>query len=212
MPKDFSFNIFSDVFRGVLFKFNKNGFVAITINLNSTEYLQTTLDVLERYETKVAFFLSSECINENNEDLLLKIVKNGHHIYNHGASKKTHFFLSTSELLNEMKQCDEEIKRIYNIANLNLPKNKFFRPVGNIFKLDMVDLCKRNNFEMIIGSVFPHDQYIFFALMASFYLRNHVTSGDIIVLNNHMLTPAILKNLLTWMFYNGYKNINLNDL
>ena len=89
------------------------------------------LDVLDKFNVKATFFVISSYVTESNKKLLTRSVKSGHRLANHGQRNKMHALYSDIKLLEEIEECDNLIKQIYLENNIEIPKEKFFRPDGH---------------------------------------------------------------------------------
>ena len=68
---------------------NNQNHVSLTIDdaPYTKESFQNILNILNKYNIKATFFIISSYVNNDNWQLLIDAVKNGHHLANHGKNK-----------------------------------------------------------------------------------------------------------------------------
>ena len=140
------------VLGGIIFMFNKNnstptfnlfdaaslpydrgtkensGYVALTCNVDlgwETEYVESILETLKKEDVKITFNVTGRWA-EKNEDLLLKMKKEGHEIGNHGHRHLDYAKLSYEENLEQIKTSKKIIEDVIG------EETKFFQaPAGS---------------------------------------------------------------------------------
>ena len=86
-----------------------------------TEYIAPMLDIFKENDIKITFFIGGEWAKDN-EDLLRRMVAEGHEIGNHGYNHKHHSKLSLDENRKEILDTEKVIESITGI------QTKLFAP------------------------------------------------------------------------------------
>jgi peptidoglycan/xylan/chitin deacetylase (PgdA/CDA1 family) len=163
------------------------------------------LDTLEKYDVKVTFFVISDYVNDDNKHLMLKALKNGHQLANHGKTNTKHASLSFEELKKEIEHCQNLIEILYEDASIEMPECIYYRPGCGFFNNTMFLLQEENNMKIILGSVYPHDPQIPSSTINYYYLINKVESNDIIILHDRTWTVDLLKYFIPQMINKDLK-------
>jgi peptidoglycan/xylan/chitin deacetylase (PgdA/CDA1 family) len=172
------------------------------INNNSFEEI---LDVLDEFNVKATFFVISSLINKQNEKLLSRAIRSGHHLANHGKTNCKHFLCSYARLYEEIIDCEKLIARIYNDNNVVRSKIKYFRP-GNAYVTEKIlKICESNNYKIVLGSIYPQDTLLPFPNLIYYYIITKIKPNDIIILHDSKYTPSILKKTLNYLKKKNYE-------
>lgn len=160
--------------------------ISLIFNISDTFYIDEILEVLNEKNVKATFFVTSEIIY-NDIDILEKIYLNGHSI----------------ELLSNEYQ-KEEVKKV-NKTLKNLTSSKIKYCYSEIENKDLIDSCEKNKMYSIIPNIITND-------FPYSDIKNHVTSGSIVSLNNDINTIRELTPIINYLNQKGYKIIDLNEL
>ena len=118
--------------------------VSLMVNVCwGTEYVIKILDILEKYNAKVTFFVGGDWAKENGE-LLKKMYSQGHEIANHGTSHKEHGKISYSENLKEIETCHQIVK---NILSIDM---ELFAPPGGSYSKDTIKASEGLGYKTIM--------------------------------------------------------------
>ncbi|RKD27734.1 Peptidoglycan/xylan/chitin deacetylase, PgdA/CDA1 family [Caminicella sporogenes DSM 14501] len=102
-------------------------FIAFTCNVDwGTENIPKMLDIFEKYNIKITFFVSGRWA-KNNPDMLKLIYQKGHEIGNHGYAHKMHSKLDFDGNYKEIKKTHDIVK---NILGIDM---KYFAPPAGDF-------------------------------------------------------------------------------
>jgi len=96
------------------------------------------LALLRKYNVKVSFFFAGRWI-ENNQELVLKILDNGHNIYNHSYSHPHFNSLSRNEIAAELEKTEELINNLRKQHIQNIEKEA---DISNTVDLEYNDLLQ----------------------------------------------------------------------
>ena len=157
------------------------------------------LDVFDKFNVKATFFVISSYVTESNKKLLTRSVKSGHRLANHGQRNKMHALYSDIKLLEEIEECDNLIKQIYLENNIEIPKEKFFRPGCGITTKTIEKVCSMLDYKIVLGSVYPSDTKLPFPNILAWYIIFKTKPNDIIILHDRPHCPSTLKNILPYL-------------
>lgn len=174
------------------------------------------LGVLNRYNAKATFFIISDYVKKNeniiNYQILADCVQEGHEIGNHGSTNSMHLLKSESALRREILECGNTITTIYGMTNSRAPEKLCYRPGCGAFSKGMIDLCNNHGYRMVLGSVYPNDPIFRWEWLNLWYLKWHVSEGDIVILHDRKWTVGMLTEFLKWMEENNYVSVTVNEL
>lgn len=183
---------------------DKNVYLTIDDVINNDSF-EEILDVLDEFNAKATFFVISSYVNEYNKNLLVKAIKSGHHLANHGKTNCAHYLCDDLQIHNEIMNCEKLIENIYYENNIELPKIKYYRPGHGYVSNNIIKICEINKYKIVLGSVYPSDTKLPFPNLLFFYLKNKIKPNDIIILHDRKWTPSILKKTLLYLKNNNYK-------
>lgn len=191
--------------------------IAITIDDMPYGDAEAIIDLFDKYEFKGTFFVISDFINENNKDIFVKAVKNGHTLGNHGKTNSNHLIKLLSEdkyrcyFTDEVLDCDKKIAEIYKEAGVPLGK-KLYRPGCGLFNNDMISRVERLGYKICLGSVYPNDPLVMSPQINYFYLLSKIEKGDIVILHDRRWTLPLLSKLFSWMQLSNMRSVTVSDL
>ncbi len=167
--------------------------VALTIDDVPTEsfgQILTTLGMVRRSKYKATFFVISDYVNNHPvyRRQLIRAIRDGHELSNHGKTNTMHALLNHDQLENEIIDCDRLIEALYKEAGRDRPSIKFYRPGCGLVTPSMVKLCKKLNYYIALGSVYPQDPIVPFPIWNFCYIILKMMSGDIIILHDRKWT------------------------
>ena len=191
---------------------NGNKLIALTFDDMPYGYHEQIIKLLDFHNMKGTFFIISSYVNDRNRQTLVNAVKNGHQLANHGKTNWMHAILSIDALVNEMYDCDQLIKKIYEEANVQIPDQMYYRPSCGLFTTKMLNIVKECDYKLALGSVYPNDPVIKSPQMNFWYIRLHIEPGDVVITHDRAWTPQMLQELLPYLTNNNYKSVTLNNL
>lgn len=190
----------------------KNNSEKIILTIDDVPYqtnqFDKILETLDKYNCKATFFVISSLVNESNKSLLIKAIKNGHHLANHGVNNTMHAMCYYDSLHDEIETCQKLINQLYNEANVEEPQIKYFRPGVGIVTHTINEYCKNNNYKIVLGTNYCNDPKISSVTINEYYIKQHLKSNDIIILHDRKWTPELLERL----FSSGIRTHSLNEL
>ena len=182
--------------------------IALTVDgawgSNKTEDL---LNLFSKENIPVSFFFAGIWL-EDNPQLVKKILKAGHEIYNHSYSHPHFNNLNKNEILSELRKTEKIISKFYGKKS----KKKYFRaPYGEYNNL-LVKTAREEGYQLIQWSLDSHDwmdpgkEYILSRI------KNDISSGDILLFhNNSENIVEILSELISELKKN-YQFVKIENL
>lgn len=160
--------------------------ISLIFKLKNTSYIDDILEILKDKDIKVTFFVTTDILY-NDIDVLEKIYLNGHSI----------------EILSS-EYTKEEVKKV-NKTMRALMGGKVHYCYSEIEDNNLINNCKNVKMHSIIPTIitsnFPYSD-----------IKNHVTSGSIISLDNNINTIRELSPILNYLNQKGYKIVTLDEL
>ncbi len=108
------------------------------------------LELLKRHGIKAIFFVVGKCVNDNRQ-LFMQMIEEGHWIGNHTYSHQNIEKLNNDFLANEISRCQNIISE-YDNANYSL-----FRPPRGMMSVRNFLFILKNNFNIILWNVDSKD-------------------------------------------------------
>jgi peptidoglycan/xylan/chitin deacetylase (PgdA/CDA1 family) len=169
-------------------------------------YTKSILDILKEKQVRATFFVLGENV-EANKDLLLRILKEGHEIANHGY---IHDYSKRYSQFNEIKQAD---KAIFEVTGIH---TYFYRPPGGFISKDQTEIIIRNGYEVIHWSVDSRD----WSRPGINRIKNNVLSnvfpGAIVLFHDgggmRSQTVKVLGQVIDELRANNYSFVTLREL
>ncbi|MEG0050673.1 MAG: polysaccharide deacetylase family protein [Terrisporobacter sp.] len=121
---------------------NNSGYVALTCNIDlgwESEYVESILDTLKKEKVHITFNVTGKWA-EKNQDLLLRIKKEGHEIGNHGYNHLDYATLSYEENLEQITTSKKIIEDIIG------EKTRFFQAPAGSFGANTVRAAESVNY------------------------------------------------------------------
>ena len=165
------------------------------------------LDILKENEVEAAFFCIGKKIS-GNEELLKRMVQEGHIIGNHSFSHHTFFdFFSSGKMMNDMKQMNQLVKDITGLTP------RFFRPPYGVTNPNLKKAVMLGGFISIGWSIRSYDTVIKNRVRLLSKILSALKPGAILLLHDTSeTTVAILPELLKAIRHKGFQIVRLDKL
>ncbi len=165
------------------------------------------LDTLAVYDVPATFFIIGNRV-EGNEDLLARIVAEGHELGNHLMSDERSIALNAAEF---ERQLAETHKLITNYGPV-----RWFRPGSGFYNERMLAQVRPFQYRTVVGSIYPYDAHVHSVEFASSYILGNAQPGSIIILHDggpeREATPDILQRIIPALHKRGYRFATLSEL
>lgn len=181
--------------------------IAITFDDGPVENTKEILSILKKYDVKASFFCIGQHI-ENNPEIFELLLEDGHFIGNHSyCHTKKMGFLSSKDIVKEIKACDAII---YKIAGIN---SRTFRPPFGVINPNTQKALVETGHVVVGWNVRSYDAVL---SSSNFVLRRilrKIKPGDVILLHdNNLKTVHILEQLLIFLKDNNYTPVRVDTL
>jgi peptidoglycan-N-acetylglucosamine deacetylase len=192
----------------IFFVETKEKVLALTIDdgpcISTTNQL---LDLLDKYKVKATFFLISENLL-GNEDVVRRMITDGHEIGNHNTKDEPSCKLPLCEFDKQVKEAHRALSTFGEI--------KYYRPGSGWYNQAMIDSIKKLDYLCILASVHPFDSQIASASFGKIQIMLNSSPGSIILLHDCFdrgnRTINILDYIIPRLLEKGYSFVTISDL
>ncbi|EEY55007.1 carbohydrate esterase, putative [Phytophthora infestans T30-4] len=185
---------------------------SLTIDDAPSPSTPAILDILREHNIKATFFIISGHI-PGNEEVLRRIVREGHTLANHLTEDRASILDELHVFEQKLQECDRAISEYQPMTEetpsepletqqLLLEEKEpdtappWMRPASGWFTTPMREITARHGYRICLGSVYPHDAQIRSETMNSMYLRARTSCGSVIIVHDRSWTIGVLKTAL----------------
>jgi len=165
------------------------------------------LDVLDQHDAHATFFLITSRI-PGNEEIVVRIMEEGHELANHLTTDGRSILLSPSEFERQLLESHRVLSRFSDV--------RWFRPGSGWYNDEMLSILHQHGYQCVLGSVYPFDPQIPSAWFAAHYILRNVRPGSIIVLHDYGArgerTASALDTSLPELHRRGFRVVTLSEL
>ncbi|KAI4714555.1 hypothetical protein J4E89_000235 [Alternaria sp. Ai002NY15] len=185
--------------------------IALTIDDAPSEYTREILQVLEEYDVHATFFVIGGQV-PGRQEALEALVKSGMELGNHAMHDEPSRSLSPSTLTAEVTQVEGYINGTYDAVGKPHPP-RYFRPGSGFFSTRMRAQIKEMGYQMVLGSVYPHDPQIAYPGVNARHVLSMVREGSIIICHDRRgWTAPMLRKVLPVLKRKGYRVTTVSGL
>jgi peptidoglycan/xylan/chitin deacetylase (PgdA/CDA1 family) len=185
--------------------------VALTIDDAPSEFTAEILEVLDENDAKATFFVIGGQVH-GRTDILENVVKEGHQLGNHAMHDEPSRALLPTTLEAEVKEVEGYINGTYDAVGLPHPP-RYFRPGSGFFSTRMREQIQEMEYQMVLGSVYPHDPQIPYPTVNVRHILSMVRSGSIIICHDRRgWTAPMLRKVLPELKKRGYRVTTVEGL
>lgn len=167
------------------------------------------LDVLKSNNVHATFFIVGENAREN-EELIERMIVDGHEIGNHTFGHKYLFGEGRANMEREIDLCDDEI---FNHSEYNAI---LFRPPGGLYDATLTAVCAERGYSMVLWSIDTRDWAGTSAYDIEKEILNNVGDGAIILMHDYVCceshTAEALRNVIPKLKELGYRFVTVSEL
>jgi peptidoglycan/xylan/chitin deacetylase (PgdA/CDA1 family) len=121
--------------------------------------------------------------------------------------------LSPQQLSEQLVEVEGYINSTYADLSIERPQNRFFRPGSGFFSSAMRQQVKELGYQMVLGSVYPHDPQIPYPSINARHILSMVRPGAIIICHDRRSwTVPMLTKVLPELKKKGYKVTTVTGL
>lgn len=165
------------------------------------------LDVLAEHDAHATFFVIGAHV-PGNEDILRRIVAEGHELGNHLLTDAPSAHLPPDEFANQLRQTHEMLAPYGDV--------RWFRPGHGWFNRAMLDQLRDHGYHCALASAFAFEFHVPSPRYAARHILMHAHPGGVIVLHDGAAdrerTVATLRRLLPRLKHRGYRVVTLSEL
>lgn len=217
-PPKFVIHLLAKIYPDVLFHLDlppSSRYIAFTIddfpNSHDLSVSFRLLDLLRDHNARCTFFTIGSNIQRHQssnrmEELFQRIATDGHELGNHGWRDEEAIRLSPAELEKQIHDTQTLMNRYSNRTT------KWFRPGSGFFNRTMLNLCHRLDYRLVLGSIYPHDPQIPHSGLNSYFIRNKLYPGAIIILHDRRATIETLEKVLPEIEKRSFHLVTLTEL
>ena len=182
--------------------------VALTIDDGPhAELTPQILDLLAEYNVPATFFIIGGQV-AGNEDLMRRIVRDGHELDNHLMSDQRSITLAPEEFERQLAEAHALIAPFGPV--------RWFRPGSGFYSVRMLEQIRPYDYHCVVGSIYPYDAQFHSVDFATGYILGNVRPGAVIILHDgdceRQGTVEILRRILPALQKRGYRFATLSDL
>ncbi len=165
------------------------------------------LRLLALYDARATFFAIGERV-PGNEDVLTRMVADGHELGNHLARDEPSIGLSSHQFERTLLDTHAALSRFAPV--------RWARPGSGWYNDAMLSTLAAHGYRCALGSIYPFDAQIPSSAFAAHYILRRVRPGAIIVLHDGgergVRTAAVLRTILPELKRRGLRLVTLTEL
>ncbi len=185
--------------------------IALTIDDGPSEYTNEIMQILAANGVTATFFIIGSQV-AGRESMLEDLIRNGNELANHAMHDEPSRSLSDTTLTEELRSVEEMIDSAYAAANVERPP-KYFRPGSGFFSERMRKVLDILNYQLVLGSIYPHDPQIPFWRANARHILSMIRRGGIIICHDRRIwTPPMLREALPELRRRGYRVVTITEL
>jgi peptidoglycan/xylan/chitin deacetylase (PgdA/CDA1 family) len=185
--------------------------VALTIDDAPSQYTKDILQILADNDAKATFFVIGSQAQEN-QPMLEEIIRGGNELGNHAMHDEPSRSLSDTTLTEEIHQVEVLINKAYAIAGVKSAP-RYFRPGSGLFSNRMRELMKRLGYQLVLGSIYPHDPQISMWKWNADHILSMLRPGGIIICHDRRSwTLPMLRQVIPEIKRRGYSIVTVTGL
>jgi peptidoglycan-N-acetylglucosamine deacetylase len=181
--------------------------VALTIDDGPSAATFEILDVLAEHDVQATFFVIGAHVEEHREQLE-GIRLAGHELAHHMLRDEPSIELPADTFISHFERVDSLLQ--------GLGGSRYFRPASGWYNERMLREAARRGYRTVLGSVYPFDAQLPFPRVASWYMLQKVSPGDVLVLHDGpergRRTAEVLRRVLPELHRRGYTVVPVSRL
>lgn len=195
----------SNIINGVYYSGDENSNnVSLMINVYwGDEYIGDMLDILKEKNVQVTFFVGGTWATDN-EEMILRMVKEGHEIGNHGYSHKDCDKLSKEKLNDEIAKTDAIVKSYTGI------KMTLFAPPSGAYDEEVVEVANQNGYKTIMWSKDTIDWRDQDKDLIVERATKNAKGGDLILMHPTLETKNALAEIIDYYQNNNFSLVSVS--
>ena len=185
--------------------------VALTIDDGPSQYTNEILEILKSNNATATFFIIGSQVS-GNEEMLQNMIKQGNELGNHAMHDEPSRSLSDDTLASEIKAVERVNHDAYKSADVQ-PPPRYFRPGSGFFSQRMRNLVTGLGYQMVLGSIYPHDPQIPYWRINARHIISMLRPGSVIICHDRRSwTAPMLRKVLPEIRRKGYQVTTVTNL
>lgn len=177
--------------------------VSIMINVYwGTEYLDATLDILDKYNVKATFFVGGDWVSKNS-DVLSKIALKQHEIGNHGYFHKSHDKLSYQQNVDEIVACQKVVESVCGV------KTTLFAPPSGAYSKNTLNAAASLGYKTIMWSKDTIDWRDKDTNLIYSRATKNLSNGDLVLMHPTKNTVEALPKIIKYYIDAGFEIVTV---
>jgi peptidoglycan/xylan/chitin deacetylase (PgdA/CDA1 family) len=196
-------------FPDVLFQQVKAGPI-VALSFDDSPHAASTpriLDVLAAHDAHATFFMIGEYV-AGNEEIVRRLVDEGHELGNHMMTDAPSARLSAAAFERELLQAHELLAPFGPV--------RWFRPGHGLFTRQMLDQLHRHGYRCAMASTYAYEFLPVPAPYAARHILLNVRPGGVIILHDGAVaqerTVGVLERILPALRRRGYRVVTVSEL
>lgn len=165
------------------------------------------LRVLEQNRAHATFFIITSRV-PGNEELLRRVLAEGHELGNHLVRDEPSLKLKPAEFERQLVESHEVLSRFAPMS--------WFRPGSGKYDARMLATLEAHGYRCALGSVYPFDPQIRWSWFSKRFILSNVQAGSVIILHDWdskgRRTVKTLSNVLPVLAKRGFRVVTLTEL
>jgi len=185
--------------------------MALTIDDGPSEYTNEILQVLKANSAAATFFIIGSQV-AGREETLQDLICNNNELGNHAMNDEPSRSLSDADLTKQIRAVQNNIRDVYAAVGIDAPPN-YFRPGSGFFNRRMRKMLAELGYQLVLGSVYPHDPQIPFWRVNAQHILSMLRPGGIIICHDRRSwTAPMLRKVIPEMRRRGYNVVTVTEL
>jgi peptidoglycan/xylan/chitin deacetylase (PgdA/CDA1 family) len=183
---------------------------AIALTIDDGPDAATTpeiLRVLKRNGAHATFFIITSRV-PGNEELLRRIVAEGHELGNHLVRDEPSLKLAPAEFERQLVESHDVLSRFAPM--------RWFRPGSGKYDARMLTTLEAHGYRCALGSVYPFDPQIRWSWFSKRFILSNAQPGSVVILHDWdskgRRTVKTLSNVLPTLAKRGFRVVTLTEL
>lgn len=182
----------------------KEKVIALTIDDVPSHYTREIVDILNENDAKATFFVIGGQVTGREGDLKY-VVEKANELGNHAMHDEPSVSLSSQQLSEQLVEVEGYINATYASVGVERPPNRFFRPGSGFFNQAMRKQVREMGYQMVLGSIYPHDPQIGYAGINARHILSMARPGGIIICHDRRSwTVPMLRKVVPELRRRGY--------
>ncbi len=170
------------------------------------------MQILKANNATATFFIIGSQVH-GHEGILQELLRNGNELGNHAMRDEPSRSLSDTTLVEQIQSVEEMLHDAYAAVDVVEPQPKYFRPGSGFFSERMRAVLARLGYQLVLGSIYPHDPQIPFWRVNARHVLSMARPGGIIICHDRRSwTAPMLRKVLPEMRRRGYRVVTVTGL